>query len=210
MLYPRRYVCGPQPFWRDVQAALMAAGLPAGQLHAEHFGGGTAATTGGEQKSSGGGEKGGAAVPAVATTAAMVVVRAKGEEEGAEDSLPPIEEAYCIRVTLARSGKQFLWAPSSDGGKQQGGSSLLDAAEAAGADLPFGCREGQCGSCAARLVCGRAGYPAGGEGDDGMKAEAAANGEVLMCCAVPLAGARLEEAGEGGGPAVYQGPTFDA
>ena len=173
----------------------MAAGLPAGQLHAEHFGGGTAAPAGGEQKGS-------ATVPAAAT-AAMVVVHARGEEEGAleEDSLPPIEEAYCVRVTLARSGKQFLWASSSnEGGKQQGGgsSSLLDAAEAAGADLPFGCREGQCGSCAARLVCGRAGYPAGGEGDDGMKAEAAANGEVLMCCAVPLAGARLEEAGAGG------------
>lgn len=204
MLHPCRYVCGPQPFWRDMQAALMAAELPASQLHAEHFGGGTAAT-GGEQQNNGSDEKVGSTVVTATTTAAsMVVVRAPGEAE-AEDPLPPIEEAYCVRVTLARSGKQFLWAKSSG----QGGSSLLDAAEAAGVDLPFGCREGQCGSCAARLVCGRAGY-ADGEGGAGMRAEAASSGEVLMCCAVPLAGARLEEAGEGGGPAVYQGPTFDA
>ena len=191
---PRRYACGPQPFWRKLQAALTAAGWPAGQQQAD---GGMATPLEARQGSSGGMESD-AAGPAIVT-----VVRAQGDSGEAEDPLPPVEEAYFICVTLARSGKQFLWDSTQRG-------NLLSAAEWAGISLPFRCRAGQCGSCTARLLSGRAGYDAGSSGGDAeVRAAAAAKGDVMMCCAVPLAGARLEEAEEGGGPAVYQGPTFD-
>ena len=172
----------------------MAAGWSAGQQQAV---GGTATPI--EEKQGSNGVDRAAVGPPTIT-----VVRALGDSgEEAEDPLPPIEEAYFIRVTLARSGKQFLWDSTQRG-------NLLNAAEWAGISLPFRCRAGQCGSCTARLLSGRAGYDACSSGGDAeVRAAAAAKGDVMMCCAVPLAGARLEEAGEGGGPAVYQGPTFD-
>lgn len=41
------------------------------------------------------------------------------------------------------------------------GETLLDAALRQGVSLPYGCRNGQCGSCSAHLVSGSIGYPSG-------------------------------------------------
>jgi len=56
-----------------------------------------------------------------------------------------------FKVTLDPSGHVF----STDGGE-----SLLDAAERQGFLLPYGCRNGLCGSCAGDLLSGTVHYPA--------------------------------------------------
>lgn len=61
------------------------------------------------------------------------------------------------------------------------GETLLAAALRQGVGLPYGCRNGTCGSCAAELVSGRVGYPSG-------KTEALTGqpaGTCLACQAVP-------------------------
>ncbi len=61
------------------------------------------------------------------------------------------------------------------------GETLLAAALRQGVGLPYGCRNGHCGSCAAQLVSGSVSYPSGRtEGLEGRPA-----GTCLPCQAVP-------------------------
>lgn len=61
------------------------------------------------------------------------------------------------------------------------GETVLAAALRQGIGLPYGCRNGSCGSCAARLISGRVGYPSGKtEALEGKPA-----GTCLLCQAVP-------------------------
>lgn len=68
-----------------------------------------------------------------------------------------------FNVTLDPSGHQF----STDGSE-----SLLDAAERQGVLLPYGCRNGLCGSCAGDLLSGTVLYPAEFESDADQLPEA--------------------------------------
>lgn len=56
---------------------------------------------------------------------------------------------------------------------------ILDAAIAAGLNLPHSCRSGHCASCRARLATGRVRYP--GPRPAGLMAEEEAAGMVLLC-----------------------------
>lgn len=56
--------------------------------------------------------------------------------------------------------------------------SVLDAALAAGYELPYSCRTGICGSCRARVVQGRVD---GGAGEGVLGEQDRANGQVLLC-----------------------------
>ena len=59
---------------------------------------------------------------------------------------------------------------------------ILVAALRQGVGLPYGCRNGSCGSCAARLLAGQVAYPSGKtEGLEGKP-----QGSCLTCQAVPL------------------------
>lgn len=76
-----------------------------------------------------------------------------------------------------------------------GDEPILDAAEAAGLTLPYGCRAGHCISCAARLIEGRV------EQSEGVALTPAqeAQGYVLLCMASPRSdcvvevGARVQQ-----------------
>ena len=57
-----------------------------------------------------------------------------------------------FQVTIESSGHRFSARPEE---------TLLDAALRAGVGLPYGCRNGTCGSCVAALVSGKVHYPAG-------------------------------------------------
>lgn len=57
------------------------------------------------------------------------------------------------------------------------GSTLLEAAEANGVDIPFGCRQGQCGTCATRVLCGNVQM----DTDAGLTDEQRNGGYVLPC-----------------------------
>ncbi len=62
----------------------------------------------------------------------------------------------------------------------RGDETVLDAALRSGVDLPYSCREGVCGTCRAKLACGKVSQ----EGADLTKAEVDA-GYVLTCQARP-------------------------
>jgi CDP-4-dehydro-6-deoxyglucose reductase len=60
---------------------------------------------------------------------------------------------------------------------------ILDAALAAGLNIPHSCKSGHCGSCRARLVTGSIRYPHGTP--LGLTAQEARTGQVLLCQARP-------------------------
>lgn len=60
------------------------------------------------------------------------------------------------------------------------GETLLDAALHQGVGLPYGCRDGACGSCAAQIISGAVTYPSGKT--DGLEGKPA--GSCLTCQAV--------------------------
>jgi len=76
-------------------------------------------------------------------------------------------------VAFARSGEAAEWTPER--------GTLLELAESKGLSPPFSCRSGQCGSCTTRLISGQVTYR---EATSWQPAD----GEVLLCCAVPRAG----------------------
>ena len=68
--------------------------------------------------------------------------------------------------------------------------SVLEAALAAGLNVPHSCKSGHCASCRARLVSGEIHYPNGRTA--GLTAEEAKQGYVLMCQARPRSDLTLE------------------
>jgi len=71
-------------------------------------------------------------------------------------------------VEFLRSGFQFELIPDV---------SLLEFAETVGVSIPYGCRQGQCGTCATRLLQGRVTM----EAEDGLSAEQKREGFILPC-----------------------------
>jgi CDP-4-dehydro-6-deoxyglucose reductase, E3 len=67
--------------------------------------------------------------------------------------------------------------------KVAAGEPVLQAALAAGLNLPHSCKSGHCSSCRARLITGEIHYPSGRP--PGITEEEAAGGQVLLCQARP-------------------------
>ena len=85
------------------------------------------------------------------------------------------------KVTIKNSGHSFDVRPSQ---------TVLAAAIDAGINLPYGCRNGACGSCKAKLVSGKVmhnDYQSSAMSD----AELAA-GNTLLCCAMALEDLEIE------------------
>ena len=141
------YICGPFQMNDEVEAALLAAGVPEERVHIERFGVAPAA---------------GGAV-AAAGVGAVVHEARPGDAEQA-------------RIVIIRDGLKREIQFHKDQ------PSILDAASAAGLEVPFSCTSGVCGTCRAKVI----------EGDVRMernfaldKAEVAA-GFVLTCQAHPV------------------------
>jgi MOSC domain-containing protein YiiM/ferredoxin len=80
------------------------------------------------------------------------------------------EDSDTLVVTFEDSGQVVAWNPKYE--------NLLDFAEAQGLDVSFGCREGNCHTCACELMEGEVDYV--------QEPELAPDeGDVLICCAVP-------------------------
>jgi CDP-4-dehydro-6-deoxyglucose reductase len=77
-----------------------------------------------------------------------------------------METRMAFQVTIQSSGHQFSVQP---------GESILDAALREGVGLPYGCRNGACGSCVAGLISGTIRYP------DGSPEASKAADEVVIC-----------------------------
>ncbi len=79
-----------------------------------------------------------------------------------------------LQVTVQPAGRSF--SVERDG-------TLLAAAIAQGIGLPYGCKDGACGSCKSRLVEGRVVH--GAHQSKALSADEEAAGFILTCCAVP-------------------------
>ncbi len=79
------------------------------------------------------------------------------------------------QVTVIQDGSEFNFQLPSDG------STLLDAAMRAGADLPFSCKGGVCSTCKARILEGEVEM----ELNYGLEADEVAAGYVLTCQSHP-------------------------
>jgi ferredoxin-NADP reductase/MOSC domain-containing protein YiiM len=134
------YICGPQRFMTDVQAALVSLGVNAADVHTEVFGAGPALT------------------PGIAAGPVTPPHPPSGEP-GAGPS-----------VTFARSGLTVPW--------REDFLSVLELAEACDVPSRWSCRTGICHTCETGLLAGAASY-------DPAPVDLPADGNVLVCCAVP-------------------------
>ncbi|SEA85253.1 pyridoxamine 5'-phosphate oxidase family protein [Rubrimonas cliftonensis] len=92
----------------------------------------------------------------------------------------PVAEADEAVVVFADSGLEQRWSA--------GDPPLLDLAERHGLQPEYGCRNGACGACAVPLRAGRVAYRT-------QPSVHVPEGEALICCAVPAAGADRIELG---------------
>lgn len=96
------------------------------------------------------------------------LVRLRDQLTPAVDQVPPANSP--VKVLFASSAKEARWEPGS--------GSLLELAESRGLNPDFSCRGGSCGTCRTKLLSGQVHYL-------NLPAEMPAQGEVLICCAVP-------------------------
>ncbi len=85
------------------------------------------------------------------------------------------------QVTLKPSGHRFA---------AEAGSTILEAALDAGLTIPYGCRDGACGTCKAKIVQGRVDH--GKAQEHALPLVERDAGHVLTCCATPLSDLVLE------------------
>lgn len=86
-----------------------------------------------------------------------------------------------FRITLTPSERSFDTSPDEP---------ILAAAIRAGVGLPYGCKDGACGSCKSRLIEGRVVH--GPHQDKALSAAEEAQGLILTCCARPAADCVVE------------------
>ena len=86
------------------------------------------------------------------------------------------KDAFEASITVIQDGAQFDFSLPSDG------STLLDAAMRAGADLPFSCKGGVCSTCKARILEGEVAMTL----NYGLEPDEVAAGYVLTCQAHPV------------------------
>jgi ring-1,2-phenylacetyl-CoA epoxidase subunit PaaE len=148
------YLCGPFQMNDEVEAALLAAGVAEERIHVERFG--IAAPQG--------------------AAAGQLEGAVAGQSVGAVIHQSRPGDADQARVVIIRDGLRR----EIDFKRDQ--PSILDAASAAGLEVPFSCTSGVCGTCRAKLVEGQVRMERNFALD---KADLAA-GFVLTCQAHPL------------------------
>ncbi|MBA3031954.1 MAG: CDP-6-deoxy-delta-3,4-glucoseen reductase [Gammaproteobacteria bacterium] len=85
------------------------------------------------------------------------------------------------QVTLQPSGHTFNVAADT---------AILDAALDAGFNLPYGCKDGACGTCKGKVLSGQ--VDLGTAQDEALSAAERAAGMALFCCARPLSDLSIE------------------
>jgi CDP-4-dehydro-6-deoxyglucose reductase, E3 len=86
-----------------------------------------------------------------------------------------------FQITIQPSGRQFQVAPDQF---------ILAAGISQGIGLPYGCKDGACGSCKCKKISGDVVH--GAHQSKALSAEEEENGFVLTCCAKPLSDVLLE------------------
>ena len=86
-----------------------------------------------------------------------------------------------FEITIQPSGHKYMAAPQA---------TILEAALEAGFTLPYGCRDGACGSCKGRILSGSVDY--GQALESALTASEKAAGMALFCCARPRSAVVIE------------------
>jgi CDP-4-dehydro-6-deoxyglucose reductase, E3 len=86
-----------------------------------------------------------------------------------------------FQITLKTSGRTFPVAADE---------TILNAALKLGIGLPYGCRNGACGSCKGKIIEGRVNY--GDHQPRTLTDEEKSAGKALFCCATPLSDLTLD------------------
>lgn len=86
-----------------------------------------------------------------------------------------------FQVSLSPSGRQF---------ECDADETILNAALRAGFILPYGCKNGACGSCKGKLIQGQVSH--GAHQEKALSADEAAQGQALFCCAKPQSDLQIE------------------
>lgn len=102
------------------------------------------------------------------------VVDAESDETAAADR-------QVHEVELRRDGETITLSVPED-------EPVLDAAEEAGLDLPYSCRQGQCTSCVGRVLAGEVDQSEGTALDPTQEDD----GFALLCIATPTGDCRIE------------------
>lgn len=85
------------------------------------------------------------------------------------------------QITLKPSGHIFTVEPAE---------TILEAALRQGLSLPYGCRNGSCGTCKGKIIQGMVEY--GAYDEEVLTAQEKQVGMVLFCCATPLSDLEIE------------------
>lgn len=93
-----------------------------------------------------------------------------------------------VSPSAGQSGFAIEFSRSGKAGIALEGQSLLEAAAAAGVDIPSACRQGQCGTCKTRLLDGQVHMTA----ENGLDPESKARGFVLTCVGHAAGPVRLD------------------
>lgn len=79
-----------------------------------------------------------------------------------------------FQVTIRPSGRTFV---------VEGNETILEAALRTGIGLPYGCKNGACGTCKSKVIEGQ--WQQGPHSSSALKPEEQAAGSVLVCCSRP-------------------------
>jgi CDP-4-dehydro-6-deoxyglucose reductase len=93
----------------------------------------------------------------------------------------PLAGAPHFSVTVQPSGRAFTVEP---------GEAVLPAGIRQGIGLPYGCKDGACGSCKCKILSGSVVH--GAHQEKALSADEEAAGFILTCCAVPQTDLLLE------------------
>ena len=110
---------------------------------------------------------------------------------------PASADLAVFDVTLDPGGASFSAGPDE---------SILDAALRRGVALPYGCRNGACGACRARVLDGRVHFPDGAE-LRGLTEREVRSGWTLLCQARASSDVRLATRADGAGDGVRTLPA---
>ncbi|SHN17577.1 ferredoxin--NADP reductase [Cryptosporangium aurantiacum] len=150
------FVCGPQPFMAAVTEALQDAGVPKARIRTEAY------------KSLSGNPFELPAPTTVPTTAAPV----SAATAPAPDSAAGPVVGVALEVEIGAATHALTWPP---------GSPMIDILLGQGLDVPYSCRDGECGSCQATLLKGKVTMLR----NEVLGEDDVAEGYILTCQAVP-------------------------
>jgi ferredoxin-NADP reductase len=143
----RIHLCGPPPMMMAMKKLLLELGVAEAQIHSEAFGP--------------------ASLPSENAPSAVTAATARGPVQQAPARIQT-DQVAATTVTFSVSG---VAAPL------QADETVLEAAEAAGVEIPYSCRVGECGVCVTKLLQGTVTMAV----EKGLDPTDKAQGYILAC-----------------------------